>query len=210
MTFTFDGSAWIPSADDYTFDWGEKRSWMKIVAEGDGLKLPVPDGKIWMMNQTVEGDGGIVHTGAGTLVLGADAGRYTGVTKAVEGATVDLGGNAHPLVIGGKGTFTHGTIAAGGGIALAVNDAYETEDAPALDGVTFAGRVKVDLGRTAENPLAEPFGTFTVCTYAGAAPDVSGWKLKGTGLKNMGGEFVAKDGVVTCTPTHVGLLLLVR
>mgnify|MGYP003324753049 CR=1 FL=1 len=106
--------------------------------------------------------------------------------------------------------FRNGTVAAGGGIALKVNDSYETEEAPALDDVSFAGRFKVDLGRTTEDPLVEPFGTFTVCTYEGATPDVSNWKLKGTGLKNVGGEFVAKDGVVTCTPTHVGLLLLVR
>ena len=85
-----------------------------------------------------------------------------------------------------------------------------TKEVPELDGVVFVGRARVDLGRTDEDTLVEPFRTITVCTYEGTAPDVSSWRLKGTGLKNVRGAFKAENGVVTVLPEHSGLLLIVR
>ena len=208
MTFTFDDSAWVPSEDDYVFGWAHPE-FLKIVTTGGGLKLPVPADRTWTVNQPIEGTGDVANAGAGTLVLGENAVAYTGVTKAAAGATIDLGGRSHPIVLGGAGTFRNGTVA-NGGIALAVNDRYETAEVPSLDGVTFAGSCKVSLGRTAETPLVEPFGSFAVCTYTGVAPDVSGWKLKDTGTKGVGGRFVAAGGVVTCTPEHVGFVMIFR
>ena len=76
--------------------------------------------------------------------------------------------------------------------------------------MAFAERARVDLGRTGEDPLVEPFRTITVCTYEGVAPDVSSWRLKGTGLKNVRGAFKAENGVVTVQPEYAGLLLFFR
>ena len=71
-------------------------------------------------------------------------------------------------------------------------------------------RLVVDFGRTAENPVAEPFKTIVVGTYSGAAPSLANWRVAGTGLHNVRGVFEAKDGKILLTLEHTGLLLLVR
>ena len=161
------------------------------------------------MNQPVTGGGDLVNSGTGTLVLGAGVVQYDGVTRC-ESGTVDLGSTVQAVRMAGAGRFVNGTVAAGGGIVIEVDDKYQTLAAPALSGIVSAGSFRVDLGRTAENPLAEPFRPITVCTYEGAAPDVSGWRLKGTGLSNVRGVFTAANGVVTVTPECVGVLIIVR
>ena len=209
ITLRFDDSEWIPAKDaDYTFEWVEPEK-ILIVAENAGLKLPVSAGRTWTMKQPVTGDGDLVNSGTGTLVLGAGVVQYDGVTRC-ESGTVDLGSTAQAVRMAGAGRFVNGTVTAGGGIVIEVDDKYQTLAAPALSGIVSAGSFRVDLGRTAENPLAEPFRPITVCTYEGEAPDVSGWRLKGTGLSNVRGVFTAANGVVTVTPECVGVLIIVR
>ena len=205
--FVFDGSKWIPGADDFTFDFPSVPA-AKVVTEGEGLVLEPPVNKTWTFNLPVTGEGGLVVGGEGTVVLDGAKWSATGAARVRAGATLDLGGTVSAgLLVGGEGTVRNGTA---GGIALRVDEDYRTKEVPALDGVSFAGRARVDLGRTDEDPLVEPFRTITVCTYEGTAPDVSGWRLKGTGLRNIRGAFKAADGVVTVLPEHSGLLLIVR
>jgi hypothetical protein len=47
-------------------------------------------------------------------------------------------------------------------------------------------------------------------SYAGNAPDVSGWQLKGTGRGNVEGRFEAADGFVKCTIARTGFFIIVR
>ena len=180
LRFTFDDSKWIPVADgDYTFAFASPEK-ISVVVRNRGLVLDVPSSRTWTLNHPVSGAGGIVKQGEGTLVLGAGAAAYTGVTRC-ESGIVDLGGTAQAVRMAGTGRFVNGTVAAGGGIAIKVDDDYRTLEAPVLSGISSAGSFRVDLGRTDENPLAEPFRPIAVCTYEGADPNVSGWRLKGDG-----------------------------
>ena len=66
-----------------------------------------------------------------------------------------------------------------------------------FSGVAFAGRTKVDLGRTEETALTKPYARdVVVATYAGVAPDVSGWRVVNTGVPGLGGSFTAVAGEI--------------
>lgn len=198
LTFVFDDAEWIPSTGDYTFDWTDSGK-VLLAVTNIGLRLDVPSAATWTMNQPLTGNGGIVKSGAGTLTFGTGALAYAGVTRADEGV-VDLGGGMAASVAG-AGTFRNGTVA---GIRV-LPDVLPTVEA----NVAFAARTKVDLGRA--EPL-ESMETFDVLRYTGSAPDVSGFRLKGTGTPNLSGTFAvdAGRGVITCTPTYVGMILIVR
>ena len=74
---------------------------------------------------------------------------------------------------------------------------------------TFGGGVKVDLGRTAETALARPFPqNVLVARYTGAAPDVAGWRLVGTGVKGVRGKFTAANGEVRMDVEPAGVMLI--
>ena len=210
LTLTFDDSEWIPATTNFVFSYDADR--ISIVATNIGLRLPVPEGKTWTMNHRVTGPGGLANDGEGTLVLGANAVGYEGATVAGENATVDLGGNGLPVRIGGAGTFTNGTVA-NGGIALEIDDAGAAVEVPTVaSDVTFSGTVRVLAGRTAETPLSEPYATFDVLKYDGSAPDVSAFRLRGTGVSGLRGKFAVDAGrqVVVCTPEKHGFILEVR
>ena len=210
LTLTFDDSEWIPATTNFVFAYDADR--ISIVATNIGLRLPVPEGKTWTMNHRVTGPGGLANDGEGTLVLGANAVGYEGATVAGENATVDLGGNGLPVRIGGAGTFTNGTVA-NGGIALEIDDAGAAVEVPTVaSDVTFSGTVRVLAGRTSETPLSEPYATFDVLKYEGSAPDVSAFRLRGTGVSGLRGKFAvdASRNVVVCTPEKHGVILEVR
>ena len=210
LTLTFDNSEWRPAASgDFTFNWTDT-AMVLVKVEGVGLVLDVPDGATWTMNTSVNGDGGIVKKGPGTLALGASAVAYSGVTRIDEGV-VDLGGNAQPLRVAGAGTVRNGTIA-NGGIAISLSDdGTVSGDIPTLDGVAVSGRFKVDVGRegaTAE--LAQPYREVAVAAYTGAAPSVAGWRIVNSGQKHLGATFEARGGYVYMTPMQKGAMLIVR
>lgn len=210
ITFNFNDSEWIPSVDgDFTFAWAEPEK-VAVNALGAGLRLPVPAGKSWTLDHPVGGTGDVVADGDGMLVLGEAYAHPDGRTVSLSGkGPVSLGGGARAVMAAGTGTFVNGTIR-NGGLALKLDDAGDVGDIPDLSGVSIDGTFKVDLGRTAENPLAEPFAPIVVYRYTETAPDVSTWRLKGTGLKNVRGIFTAKDGVVTVLPYYSGTTLIVR
>lgn len=206
LTVSFDNSEWCltnTTEGAFSFPHPDK---IRIVAEAGGLKLPVLEGATWTMNHEVVGEGGLVNNGKGVLKLDETTVGYTGATRAEAGATIDLGGHVQSITLAGAGTFQNGTLAAGSAIACSADGT----DVPTVSNVAFGGIVRVDLGRTTDNPLTEPFKTFTVLKYTGAVPNVSKLRLKGTGVKYLGGEFKAESGVVTCTPKFSGSLLIVR
>lgn len=147
-----------------------------------------------------------VREGALTFESGAlaDGGRIV----ADAGTTVDFGGAAVSPVIGGSGTFRNGTCES---LTLVPDIDAEgvTLSAPNLEGLSFAGRVRVDFGRDESEPLV--LGkAYEVARYSGTAPDVGGWRVKNTGHSSVKGAFVAANGVVTVTVEPSGLILLVR
>ena len=208
IAFNFDGSAWIPSEGDYTFAWDDPTK-IAITATGAGLKLPVPAEKTWTLAQPVLGRGPVVNDGAGTLKLAAGFDRTSGAIRAEAGATVDLDGAAHKIFIAGPGTFANGSIVAGGGLYLPVDDAFNVGPMPVLSNVTLPAATRVNIARD-ENPLVAPYQPIALFTYEGEAPDVSKWRLVGTGVQGLGGVFEARDGVVTVTPVMKGVSYILR
>ena len=93
----------------------------------------------------------------------------------------------------GAGTVSGGTFAGTTRISLSeAADDWSIDDVPTFDGCAFSGEVKVDFGRTAENPLSEAKPTnLLVAKFANGAPDVSAWRLVGTGRQQLKGKFTA-------------------
>ena len=50
--------------------------------------------------------------------------------------------------------------------------------------LSFEGTIRVSAGRTAANPLKEPYAAFDVLRYEGAAPDVSAFRLRDLWAEN--------------------------
>ena len=78
--------------------------------------------------------------------------------------------------------------------------------------VTLEGRVTVDLDRTGPGLNFDKTKPFRVLAYTGTAPNVSRWKLVGTGIESgVRGVFAAADGFVICTLADpLGLAIIVR
>lgn len=207
----FDNSEWRPvTSGDFVFDWTDE-SYVKVTVEGDGLVLNVPDGDTWTMNTKLNGTGGLVKKGAGTLALGASAVAYGGVTRIDEGA-IDLGGNVLSLSVSGAGVIRNGTIA-GGCILLELDDAGESLSVPTVaSDAGLSGQVRVSIGRTEERPLSEPFTVFDVLKYEGLAPDLSTFSLRDTGIPNIRGRFSldVSRRVVVCAPFRSGFAIIVK
>lgn len=64
----FDNSEWIPSAGNYDFIFRGGEG-ITVECQKGNLSLPVPAGATWRCYQKFTGEGGIVKTGAGTLVF---------------------------------------------------------------------------------------------------------------------------------------------
>jgi hypothetical protein len=82
--------------------------------------------------------------------------------------------------------------------------------APSFDGLK-ANRVTVDLGAQASNAFdIEDLSNVTVATYLNAPPDVGHWRVVGTGLKRVRGEFTVADGKVMMRVVPTGMAVIVR
>ncbi|MDD4017182.1 MAG: hypothetical protein PHV28_04475, partial [Kiritimatiellae bacterium] len=76
---------------------------------------------------------------------------------------------------------------------------------------TFAGRTKVDFGRTAADPLDGILPkNLIVAHYTGAAPDVSSWKMIGSGVDNVSGVFNASGGEIRMAARRGGMIFSLR
>ena len=96
---------------------------------------------------------------------------------------------------------------------MEIDDAGAAVEVPTVAAdAAFSGTVRVSAGRTAENPLVEPYATFDVVKYEGSAPDVSAFRLRGTGVSGLRGKFAVDAGrqVVVCTPEKHGFIIEVR
>ena len=187
VDFAFDGGYLDPAADAFVFS--AVPSGAHLVALAGGLKLAVPADGTWTLPDIVEGEGAIVSCGEGTVAL-SDA-----VSPRIAGPGRFSGSMTGLRILP---TLVDGAVA----------------DAPILSGAEVSGRVTVDLGHGEDDPL--DIATLVDLTVAhidgGTVPDVSQWRLAGTGHKNVRGTFVIRpDGAVVLTEAHVsGLLLIIR
>jgi hypothetical protein len=209
IRLTFDDSKWIPTVgDDFEFSFAAPEK-ISVVVRNRGLVLDVPAAKTWTLNHPVTGSGGIVKQGEGVLRICSGSALCSGVTRC-EAGVVDLDGGTHAILAGGSGMFQNGTIA-DGGIALEVDDQGQTLERPTFSGITTGGRFRVSLGRTRENPISEPFRPVAVCTWSGGSePDLSAWRLRGTGISNVRGVFYVDAGVVYVLPEKTGTAIVVK
>ena len=218
VKFTFDDSEWIPGSSTLAFSEICEAGAVDMISEGVGFVLAPPEGVTWTFDLALRGDGGFVKRGDGTVVFGGAYAGHAGRTVA-EAGVLDLGGTtwAGRTFGGGAGTISNGAISSAT-ISLDVVDDGESWTAastPLFSGCTFSGRVRVNLGRTAENPLsaasgAGPQRSLVVARYSGAAPDVSAWRLTGTGIRGVGGVFVAEGGEIRATAQTVGSIIFVK
>ena len=190
VDFAFDGGYLDPAADAFAFS--ALPSGAHLVALAGGLKLAVPAGGTWTLPAIVEGSGPIVACGEGAVALD---GAFT---------------NA----FAGAGVFTGGTLRKAT-VKIAVDDAGAVVGGvPTFDGAAYDGRLTIDLGRTAENPIdLATIRDLTVMKYATTAPAAANLgKLVGTGLPKAYGKFRVEDGkvILESAADSRGMVLIFR
>lgn len=233
--FAFAGGRWTPNlSNDFDFLF-ERSDRLVIETRADGgLTLGPPAGRTWRLAKAVTGAGGLTMDGLGTLRFVTQEILQDGVANKVADAatssavkspyTLDFAGAldvASGTVVVEEGAARPGAVFTGAGtlvatncaapvLRVAVDAAGEADRLLTLADFSAAGGATVDLGRTADEPLARPLRTITVARYTGAAPDVSGWKLAGTGLSQVKGAFSAADGEVRVLPRTTGCTIILR
>ncbi|HNX04400.1 MAG TPA: hypothetical protein PKI32_02800, partial [Opitutales bacterium] len=214
LTLRFDDSEWLPGTNDYTFttlDAAYAAS-LKIETTGGGLKLAPPANKVWTLSTAVTGDGGLVKSGAGTLAFtGTTTLNFDGTLNVREGAVMIAAGAAKSgAKLTGSGAVTNATLTAATILAPLGSDNTVPEILTFKD-CTFGGTTLVDFGRTSTNKVERPFPTVTVAKWSGAsAPNVSGWKLTGTGEAMVAGVFSIAGDEIRVTPRIIGMVISLR
>lgn len=172
----------------------------------DGLALAVMADQTVRLAHPITGRGGVVKTGAGTLCLDApEAWSFEGPLDVREG-TVRL---ATGLMRTGARLRGAGTLV-GGAFANATIESGNATARLTLDGVTFTGMTRIDFGRDESDPVRVPQTRVPVAAVSGAAPDVSGWRAKGLGVKGAHARFSVDEGVVYADIDWQGTLLIIR
>lgn len=161
-----------------------------LKAEGKGLLLDVPAGETWTLASSVSGTGAVELRGDGTLALSGTLSAAFAGDGVISGGTLS-NARLRPTV-DGKGAVTETLL---------------------LDNVGVSGRITVDLGHGAEDPLSfSDIAGKTVARYAGLRPDVSNFRLTGVNGLKVYGSFSASDGkiVLTDAAERIGTTVIVR
>lgn len=156
-----------------------------------------------------------VKVAEGGLAISPGAASGTNLVTLAAGTTLDLlGGSVGGLILSGSGTISGGTLA-----APVLRPAFDAAWQSTNGVVTLAadcavsGKLLVDLGRGAENPLLPPYPRdILVARYAGdTSPDVSAWNVLATGgAKGFRGKFAAADGEIRMTVTFPSTVIVIR
>ena len=187
---------------------------------GVGAVLKPASGATYTINAPLEGDGGLVLAGEGTVTLTSGTYTFTGICD-VRSGTFDLsavGSISIPrfAATAGGGTVSGGTLA---GMTLAValaDDWSNTNGIPTFANCTISGGVKVDVGRTASNPLVLPAEAarqpVAVARLSGTTTaNLTTWKLKNTGNREVGGRFSLVGDTIYLTPAPpLGTTIILR
>jgi len=183
-TFRFDGGKWMPGTGVALVT----NDWLTVVSEGEGLVFEPGEGDAWRVELgAIDCQAPVTVSGAGTVSFG--------------------GGCANGLVLAGSGTIADSSLT---NATIRASATAQPEDVLNLSNVGFEGVTVVDLGRTAEDPLPQPISKIRIANFTGSAPAVGGWKLKGTGLPNVRGDFSISEGGVWVLPKSTGFIVIVE
>jgi hypothetical protein len=151
--------------------------------------------------------GGELDVWAGTVSVESGACRQGGAYRTAAGTSIDFGGNAVGAAsFAGEGSFS--SFSASG--AKIVSDG-EGAAVPQFSSASFGGTTRVDFGCTSESPFDwQGVENLPVARFVGAAPDLSGWRVSGIGIGNVGGKFSFADGVVRVTLVSKGCIIVVQ
>ena len=237
VNLTFDGSEWYPGGDDAQTI-GSASLNLSINVTGGGLLLQPAEGKVWTVITRLEGDGGLVKAGAGTVVVDlqqkyhevcADTATLCctgtnvvreGLLKITNGAFDLVGGQFRAEASGTvdfDGATVTGAVLSGSGTfrnGTLVRPSIAAEDGqqPLLDfanGLDASGRCVI---RFTALTAAELGKEVAVARYSGTLPAGLSFRVKGTTADGspLGGTVRIADGVIYATPEVRGLMILVR
>lgn len=213
FTFAFDDASWDIGPADLTVDTSNMALTRPKAFEvrNKGVQITIASGKTFRTAVPFTGTGTLAITGGGTLKFDAGAFAVTGTVAAVNG-TVDLtdAGTVSNLVVKGAGTISGAAFDKGIVIDPLIGDDWSVGAAPLFANCTFADRVTVECGHGEGTALALPSPEVVVARYTGTAPDVSRWRVRGTGGTSVRGIFTAANGEIKMTASAVGLILIVR
>ena len=232
VTFAFAGGRWIPSLGSYNAVY-EKSDRITIETRtAAGLRLAPVAGAEYRLAKAITGAGGMVMDGAGTLrfvtqeiIQGAETNKMETASAAIHSPyTLDFEETLEiqsGTVVVEKGAARPNARFAGAGTLSAVecpSPVFELEldedlvpaQVLTLADFTSTGRVTVDLGRTAANPLPRGAAGILVARYTGAAPDLGSWKVAGSGLDCVAGAFTAGNGEIRLAVRSAGAVIYVR
>lgn len=217
IVFAFDDSEWACASTGGNYDVPASLSGkVRYEMRGKGVALAPDKGCTYTIKAPFEGDGGFINRGEGVVKFASGTYAFTGVCN-VESGTVDLSdaGLLTAPRFTGSGVLS-GASANNANFVIGLSDDWQlvSGGVPTIDGCALAGRVKVDAGRSAENPLKLPSKPLPLAIgriSGGKMADVSGWKLINTGDRHVCGEFSIIDGTIYLTPCPPkGLVLVVR
>ena len=160
-----------------------------------------PENVTYTWARMLEGEGGFVKRGEGTVVLPMANLAATG-TIAVEAGTLDLDGTtATGRTFSGSGAIRNG--------ALESPIIKVAKGAAGLDLGTIAptGRVRIDFSEYGEEV---PLKTAIPVARVSGSVDLSKWRGKNLGVTGVKATFAVQDGVVLAAVDYSGLLLMVR
>ena len=210
LTFAFDDAELLLHKDRATATLAAPTyNYVHYEMRGAGVVLKPANGATYTINAKLEGTGGLVIAGEGTVALANGTYAFTG-TSDVRAGTLDLtsaGALTNPRFAAttGAGVISGGTLNRPT-LAIALSDAWgNTNGIPTFANCSFVGRVTVDAGRTAVNPLVLPPDAarqpVAVARFSGTtSADVSSWRIVNTGDREVRGRFSLVDGTVYLTP----------
>lgn len=235
LNLGFDGGKWLTGGADLVF--AEPRL-LSITALGEGLELPVADGTLRLATK-VAGSGGLVKTGAGTLLVDPQ--------EANDGTTATPLDDPLTLACTGVNRIEEGTLRIGAAEAIADAAKFAVTNGATLDlngktltgvrlsggGTVTGGTLNAAVVAVAAAGAAEDQPLFDNVVFTGrtsfdvsALPPVESVRTvvvaryAGTapstagwrvrGQKNVGATFEASEGEVRATLSPVGIVLIVR
>ena len=214
LTFAFDDAELLLHQDRASATLAASGSgYVHYELRGAGAVLKPASGATYTINAKMEGTGGLVVDGEGTVAFGANTAQFTGALDVRQG-TADFsanGGAAAFTAAKGAGTVSGATM---GAVTLPVT---LLGDGTVSNVLTFAdctlgGRVTVDFGRTAQTAFTAPYPrNLLVARYSGAtAPAAVGWRMASSGVDGYRGKFTFADGEVRMSVLPAGFAINFR
>ena len=216
LTFAFDDGHWHYDAENGDKIWpAPLTEFVRYEMRRRGVILSPAAGKTFRTEAKFEGEGGVVNAGEGTVAFAEGTCAFGGVLEVVkEGAVADLSGagDLQSLKVAGNGTVS-GVNAARLTVRHPVGTDWSSAAGLPVLHDCVVSRVDIDAGRTRESPVAGIDGAaaFPVARISGTTVfDPGAWRLTGTGIKSLGGEFTLVGDTVYVKPEYRGFQMIVR